>query len=229
MRILIVEDERGISEVIRAYVEKEGYEAKVADDGEKAVELFGSFNPDLVILDLMLPLLPGEEVCRKIRETSGIPIIMLTAKGGEDDVIKGLDVGADDYVIKPFSPRVLMARVRAHLRSTSAASSRAVLKVDDLNVDEVSREISRDGVVLPTTRNEFLVFLALASNPEKTFSRDELILTAFGSDYDGFDRTIDTYIKNLRRKLGDEKHTDGYIRTVHGFGYRISVAVQKAN
>jgi DNA-binding response OmpR family regulator len=230
MRILIVEDEKSISEVVSAYLKKEGYETDLALDGLQALELFNECRKkntpyDLIILDLMLPRLSGEDVCKQIRVNSNVPIIMLTAKGSESDVIAGLDAGADDYVIKPFSPRVLVARVRAHLRGSSGSEisedSSLILRIGDLDIDLTALEIRRGEKTINVTRNEFLVFSTLASKPEKTFSRDELISKAFGDDYDGFDRTIDTYIKNLRRKLGDE-HNTGYIRTVHGFGYRIA-------
>ncbi|MCL1940536.1 MAG: response regulator transcription factor [Synergistaceae bacterium] len=231
MRILIVEDEKAISDVISAYLKKEGYETDAAPDGLRALELFNEGRNknaphDLIILDLMLPRLPGEEVCKQIRASSNVPIIMLTAKGSESDVIAGLDAGADDYVIKPFSPRVLVARVRAHLRGSSgyenAGDNSIVIKIGDLDIDLTAREIRRGEKAINVTRNEFLVFSTLASKPEKTFSRDELISKAFGDDYDGFDRTIDTYVKNLRRKLGDDNNNSGYIRTVHGFGYRVA-------
>jgi DNA-binding response OmpR family regulator len=230
MRILIVEDEKSISEVVAAYLKKEGYETDLASDGLQAIELFSESKKkstpyDLIILDLMLPRVSGEEVCKQIRLSSNVPIIMLTAKGSESDVIAGLDAGADDYVIKPFSPRVLVARVRAHLRgslgSEFSADSSSVIRIGDIDIDFTAREIRRGEKTINITRNEFLVFSTLASKPEKTFTRDELISKAFGDDYDGFDRTIDTYVKNLRRKLGGDNN-NGYIRTVHGFGYRIS-------
>ena len=228
MRILIVEDENTISEVVSAYLKKEGYETDLASDGLQAVELFNERRKknspyDLIILDLMLPRISGEEVCKQIRLNSNVPIIMLTAKGSESDVIAGLDAGADDYVIKPFSPRVLVARVRAHLRGSShePLENSIVIRIGELDIDLTAREIRKEGKIINATRNEFLVFSTLASKPEKTFSRDELISKAFGDDYDGFDRTIDTYVKNLRRKLGGDNN-NGYIRTVHGFGYRIS-------
>ncbi|MCL1875698.1 MAG: response regulator transcription factor [Synergistaceae bacterium] len=231
MRILIVEDERSISEVVKAYLKKEGYEADTADDGLRAMELFNESRKknapyDLIILDLMLPRLSGYEVCKQVRTNSSVPIIMLTAKGTESDVIAGLDAGADDYVIKPFSPRVLVARVRAHLRSSTGAEhaneNSTVIKIGNVDIDITAREIRRDGKSVNVTRNEFLVISTLASKPDKTFSRDELISKAFGDDYEGFDRTIDTYVKNLRRKLGGDNSND-YIRTVHGFGYRIGM------
>lgn len=227
MFILIIEDEKAISDVVAAYLEKEGYKTEVARDGERAVEMFEDAREDgkphdLIILDLMLPRVSGEDVCRAVRKVSQVPIIMLTARGSEADVIAGLDLGADDYVVKPFSPRVLMARVRANLReSASPKEIGAALRVGDLEIDMSAFEIRRGGEVLGVTRNEFLVFSTLASKPEKTFSRDDLISAAFGEDYEGFDRTIDTYIKNLRRKLCNNAHPHGYIRTIHGFGYRV--------
>jgi len=228
-----VEDEKSISDVVLAYLKKDGYEADTASNGLQALELFNECRKknapyDLIILDLMLPRLSGEEVCKQIRLNSNVPIIMLTAKGSESDVIAGLDAGADDYVVKPFSPRVLLARVRAHLRGISgnegSEDSSSIIRIGDLDIDLTAREIRRGEKAISVTRNEFLVFLTLASKPDKTFTRDELISKAFGDDYDGFDRTIDTYVKNLRRKLGDDSNTNntGYIRTVHGFGYRIA-------
>jgi DNA-binding response OmpR family regulator len=229
MRILIVEDEKSISEVVSAYLKKEGYETDSAEDGLRAVELYNESRKknapyDLIILDLMLPRLSGFEVCRHIRQNSNVPIIMLTAKGSESDVIAGLDEGADDYVIKPFSPRVLVARVRAHLRSNMGSENSGAISVivrtGDIEIDITAREVRKGGKIVNVTRNEFLVLSTLAAKPDKTFSRDELIAKAFGDDYEGFDRTIDTYVKNLRRKLGGDSSND-YIRTVHGFGYRI--------
>jgi DNA-binding response OmpR family regulator len=228
MRILIVEDEKTITDVVSAYLKKEGYETDSAPDGLRALELFSESKQkntvyDLIILDLMLPHLSGEEVCRQIRLSSNVPIIMLTAKGSESDVIAGLDAGADDYVIKPFSPRVLVARVRAHLRGSlneASGENSVVIRFGDISINITAREVRKCGKVVSVTRNEFLVLSTLASKPEKTFSRDELISKAFGDDYDGFDRTIDTYVKNLRRKLGGDNN-NGCIRTVHGFGYRI--------
>jgi len=228
MRILIVEDEKPISDVVSAYLRKEGYETDSAEDGLRALELFNESRKkhtphDLIILDLMLPRLSGYEVCKQVRMSSNVPIIMLTAKGSESDVIAGLDEGADDYVIKPFSPRVLVARVRAHLRGNTViepeGENSLVIRSGDIEIDMTAREIRKDGKTVNVTRNEFLVLATLAAKPDKTFSRDELIAKAFGDDYEGFDRTIDTYVKNLRRKLGGDNND--YIRTVHGFGYRI--------
>lgn len=229
MRLLIVEDEPAIAEVVAAYAAREGYETLWAADGEAAMSHWKSEGADLVVLDLMLPKLSGLEVCRRIRARSSVPIVMLTARGSEDDVVAGLDAGADDYVGKPFSPRVLMARIRAHLRpareSREAAGSGGLVRVGGrIEVDPQRVEIRKDGSAVPVTRSEFLVFSTLASRPVRTWSRDDIIRVALGDDYEGFDRTVDTYVKNLRRKLAEPGHENGWIRTVYGFGYRIDDA-----
>lgn len=229
MRLLIVEDEPAIAEVVAAYAAREGYETLWAADGEAAMSHWKSEGADLVVLDLMLPKLSGLEVCRRIRARSSVPIVMLTARGSEDDVVAGLDAGADDYVGKPFSPRVLMARIRAHLRpareSREAAGSGRLVRVGGrIEVDPQRVEIRKDGSAVPVTRSEFLVFSTLASRPVRTWSRDDIIRVALGDDYEGFDRTVDTYVKNLRRKLAEPGHENGWIRTVYGFGYRIDDA-----
>lgn len=227
MRLLIVEDEPAIAEVVAAYAAREGYETRWAADGEAAMSHWESEGADLVVLDLMLPKLSGVEVCRRIRERSSVPIVMLTAKGSEDDVVAGLDAGADDYVSKPFSPRVLMARVRAHLRPLreakggSGGNGASLWIGGRIEIDPERVEVRKDGAAVPVTRSEFLVLSTLASRPVRTWSRDDIIRVALGDDYEGFDRTVDTYVKNLRRKLAEPGHENGWIRTVYGFGYRI--------
>lgn len=222
MKILIVEDEASIAEVVSAYAKREGYDTVTATDGVSALEIFGREDISLVILDLMLPKLSGEEVCRRIREQSQVPIIMLTAKTGESDVVYGLDTGANDYVAKPFSPRVLMARIRAHLRpSASRDNIKAGFCANGrIEIDPERVEIRKDGKPIPVTKSEFFIFSTLASKPIRTWSRDEIIRSALGEDYDGFDRTIDTYVKNLRKKLAEPGHENGWIKTIYGFGYR---------
>ena len=182
------------------------------------------------MLDLMLPKLSGVDVCKIIRaENSQVPIIMLTAKSSDADVVNGLDSGANDYMSKPFSMRVLLARIRAQLRQGDLNSGESNLNNNNIikcaggriEVDKSRIEIRKDGVPVQVTKSEFLVFAALASQPIKTWSRDEIIQAALGDDYDGFDRTIDAYIKNLRRKLAEPDHKNGWINTVHGFGYRL--------
>ncbi len=229
MRILIVEDEKLISDAIAAYVAREKYEAVCAYDGEQALEIWDaeSGNFDLIVLDLMLPKISGQEICRRIREkNSSVPIIMLTARSGESDVVEGLDAGANDYVTKPFSPRVLMARIRAQLRLQNSGNVRknftSTICCDGrVEIDSERVEIRKDGVPVQVTKSEFLIFSTLASRPIRTWSREEIIRSALGDDYEGFDRTVDTYIKNLRKKLAEAGHENGWISTVHGFGYRL--------
>lgn len=222
MKILIVEDESSIAEVVSAYAKREGYDTVTASDGLSALEIFERDEISLVVLDLMLPKLSGEEVCRRIREKSQVPIIMLTAKTGESDVVYGLDSGANDYVAKPFSPRVLMARIRAQLRPAASRDNIASGFFADgrIEIDPERVEIRKDGKSIPVTKSEFLIFSTLASKPIRTWSRDEIIRSALGDDYDGFDRTIDTYVKNLRKKLAEPGHENGWIKTIYGFGYR---------
>ncbi len=224
-KILIVEDEKAIAEVEKAYVLREGYEADIASDGAEALRMFNEGNYDLVLLDLMLPGIKGERVCEEIRAVSSAPIIMITAKSGEDDVIAGLDAGADDYIIKPFSPRVLMARIRANLRNAggTGTGSAGTIKIgEDIVIYNDKLTVTKKGSLIPLTKNEFMIFSKMASRPEKTWTRDELINHALGYEYEGFERSIDSYIKNIRKKLADPEHENGYIKTVHGFGYRIS-------
>lgn len=226
MRILIVEDEKAIAEVEKAYMLRDGYYADIAADGLQALEMFRCGSYDLILLDLMLPGLPGEDVCREIRKVSEVPILMVTARSGEDDVIAGLDAGADDYIIKPFSPRVLMARIRANLRKTEnpeSGENQVIMIGEDISIDVHNFCVKKRGDEIPLTRNEFMILSKMAARPDKTWSRDELITYALGYEYDGFERSIDSYIKNIRKKLSDQDHENGYIRTVHGFGYRIAV------
>ena len=229
-KILIVEDEPSISEAVEAYIKRAGYDTLTAFDGQEALKLWQEQQPDLIVLDLMLPKLSGVDVCKIIRaENSQVPIIMLTAKSSDADVVNGLDSGANDYVSKPFSMRVLLARIRAQLRQGDLNSGENNLNNNNvikcaggrIEVDKSRIEIRKDGVPVQVTKSEFLVFAALASQPIKTWSRDEIIQAALGDDYDGFDRTIDAYIKNLRRKLAEPDHKNGWINTVHGFGYRL--------
>ena len=222
MNLLIVEDEASIAEVITAYAKRAGYETFYASDGLAALGIFEHEDINLVILDLMLPKLNGEEVCRRIREKSSVPIIMLTAKSSESDVVAGLDLGANDYVAKPFSPRVHMARIRAQLRPRETRDNVAsgLCAGGRIEIDPERVELRKDGVPVPVTKSEFLIFSTLASRPVRTWSREEIIRSALGDDYEGFDRTIDTYVKNLRKKLAEPGHENGWIKTIHGFGYR---------
>ncbi len=225
MRILIVEDERAIAEVEKAYIEHDGFTADIASDGIEGLGKFKERQYDLVILDLMLPGMPGVDVCREIRKTSSAPIIMVTAKSEEDDIVAGLDAGADDYVVKPFSPKILMARIRANLRKNGATegSGNELIRVGSaLVIDPQNVTVKKNGEEVSLTRNEFMILSKMAARPDKTWSRDDLITYALGYEYDGFERSIDSYIKNIRKKLSDPEHENGFIRTVHGFGYKIS-------
>ncbi len=223
MKILIVEDERAIAEVEKAYMEKDGYSADIAADGLLGLEMFADGEYDLVILDLMLPGMSGVDVCKTIRAKSQVPIIMVTARSGEDDVVQGLDAGASDYVVKPFSPKVLMARVRANTRKDGAQQGAQLIQVGgSITIDTGNFTVSKNGAEIPFTRNEFMIFSKMAAKPEKIWSRDDIITQALGYEYDGFERSIDSYIKNIRKKLADSEHENGYIKTVHGFGYKVS-------
>lgn len=223
-KILIVDDEPKIVEAIEAYLEKSGYEAIPAFDGEMALSLLQKVKPDLVILDLMLPRISGEEVCKAIRRNARIPIIMLTAKIDEDDKINGLDIGADDYITKPFSPRELMARINSLLRRVDEGTlplfHAMSWNCNDLEVDLNSYTVKKAGVPVNLTPNEFKLLCAMIKYPQKTFTREELIEIAFGIDFDGFERTIDSHIKNLRSKIEDDTANPIYIVTVRGIGYK---------
>lgn len=223
-KILVVDDEAKIAEVIKSYLEKSGYEVYTAFNGEQALALFAEIHPSLVVLDLMLPDLSGEDICRRLRKKSRVPIIMLTAKMEEQDILNGLDIGADDYVTKPFSPRQLVARVAALLRRTeedAAPLARVMSFFDgDLEIDIQSYEVKKDGAIVNLTPNEFKMLTTLLKYPQKVFTREELIRTVIGEDFEGYDRIIDTHIKNLRQKLETDTRNPRYILTVHGVGYR---------
>lgn len=221
-KILIVDDEQKIVEVVKSYLEHSGYQVYTANNGRQAMVLYKELNPDLIVLDLMLPDITGEEICRNIRRESGIPIIMLTAKVEEEDILKGLDMGADDYVLKPFSPRQLVARVAAVLRrSSDKMMVQNVIQLGDIVIDNLKHEVRKKEKAINLTPNEYKILLAMIRSPNKTFTRDELISTALGEDFEGFDRTIDTHIKNLRQKIEDDPKLPKYLQTVHGVGYRL--------
>lgn len=222
--ILIVDDEVKIVEAVSAYLENSGYKTITAYDGEKALCLFQSRNPDLIILDLMLPKLSGEEVCKAIRRSSRVPIIMLTAKIEEDEKINGLNIGADDYVVKPFSPRELVARVNSLFRRYDTGSMPLFNTMswnnNDLEVDLNSHTVKKSGTEVSLTPNEFKLLCTLMKYPKKTFTREELIEIALGVEYDGFERNIDSHIKNLRSKIEDDTANPVYVLTVRGIGYK---------
>ncbi len=222
--ILVVDDEPKIVEVVEAYLKKEGFDVLTAKDGEKALKLFKNELIHLVVLDLMLPKISGEEVCNRIRATSDVPIIMLTAKSEEDDKIEGLAIGADDYLTKPFSARELVGRVKALIRrsyrDSSPLADYLIFNNGDLEIDINKMKVKKSGQYVNLTTNEFKILLALLTNPGQVFSREQLVERAFGLDYEGFDRTIDSHIKNIRQKIEDNHKEPKYIITVYGMGYK---------
>ena len=225
-RVLVVDDEPKITEVVGSYLSQAGFSPVSASSGAQALEMFQKERPCLVILDLMLPDVSGEVVCRRLRARSRVPIIMLTAKAQDADAVRGLGLGADDYVTKPFSPRQLMARVEAVLRRASAEPSplARVMSFDgeDLLIDVEGMQVRKRGRPVGLTPSEFRLLRLLASNPGRVFSRDELIAHGLGQDFDGFDRTVDAHMKNLRQKIESDPRRPRYIVTVHGLGYRFA-------
>jgi len=223
-KILIVDDEPKIAEVVKSYLENSGYRVCIAYNGREALDKFERENPALVILDLMLPDITGEEICMTLRKKSGVPIIMLTAKVEEENILKGLNIGADDYVTKPFSPRQLVARVEAVLRRSDYVLTppAGILSFNngELVIDTLKYEVRKHGRAVSLTPSEYRILAAMVKYPEKTFTREELIRSAFGEDYDCYDRTIDTHIKNIRQKIETHPKNPKYILTVHGIGYR---------
>ena len=231
-RILLVEDEKAIRDAVTAYLERENYWVTAVGDGQEALEEFSKHHFDLVILDLMLPRVPGERVCRAIRDTSDVPIIMLTAKGEVEDRIIGLELGADDYLIKPFSPRELVARVRALLRRArvEAEPQLEVLDFGDLIIDISGHKVTVEGREVDLTASEFKLLTTLARYPGRVYTRMELVEKVLGYDFEGYERTIDSHVKNLRAKLGDDPRNPRWLYTVHGVGYRFEApAAPEAN
>lgn len=228
-RILVVDDDPKTIAAIRLYLEHAGYDVAAASDGRQALARARAAPPDLIVLDLMLPHVDGLTVCRTLRAESDVPIIMLTARTTEEDRLEGLDLGADDYVPKPFSPRELVARVRAVLRRapsvTDVAGSDAKgppIRAGRLTIDPTRREVRVGARSVEVTPREFRLLLALARSPGRAFTREELVERAFGPDYDALDRTIDAHVMNLRRKIEPNPAEPTYIQTVFGVGYRFT-------
>jgi DNA-binding response OmpR family regulator len=225
--ILVVDDEPKILDVVKSYLEKAGYQAFCAMNGREALGLFAQLSPSLVVLDLMLPDISGEDVCREIRKSANTPIIMLTAKIGDADIIGGLGLGADDYLTKPFSPGQLVARVEAVLRRARDADAPPGEALSFSNgalvIDSRRREVLKNGEPVPLTPNEFDILYTMARHPLRAYTREALIEHALGDDFDGYDRVIDTHIKNLRQKLEKQPRSPEYILTVHGIGYKFGV------
>jgi DNA-binding response OmpR family regulator len=220
--VLAVDDEPKILEMLKSYLEMNGCAALCAKNGREGLALFEEQEVSLILLDLMLPDMSGEEFCEKIRRVSDIPIIMITAKAGEESIIHGLGIGADDYVCKPFSPRQLMARVQAALRRGGGREAGGgLLSCGDLLVDTAKRRVSRRGEALALTRDEYKILVLLLSRRTKIFTRDEILGAVKGEGFEGFDRSVDSHIKRLRSKIGDDPRAPRYILTVYGMGYRI--------
>lgn len=222
--ILVVDDERMIREAVSSYLEKQGYCVFTAETGQEAIQIFDRETISFVILDLMLPDMPGEEICAIIRRQSRVPIIMLTAKTMEGDMIGGLNLGADDYITKPFSLKNLYARMQTILRRCSddfrPLAARSSWNQGDLVIDYDRKEVHKRGSAIAVTPIEWKILSAFIKYPQKVFTRDDLIMAAFDQDFDGYDRVIDTHIKNLRRKIEDDPKKPIYICTVHGVGYK---------
>jgi len=220
-KILVVEDESKIAEIVKAYLKKENFIVTVAETGQKAISrLKDGF--DLVILDLMLPDMDGEDICAMVRKDSDVPIIMLTAKSEEDERIRGLGMGADDYVVKPFSPRELVARVKALLRRAGGTAEVAGFNNSDLMIDSLRFEVTKKGTQLVLTPTEFKLLQCLAGHPGQVFTRLQLVNVILGYDFEGYDRTIDAHIKNIRHKIEDDQRAPAYIKTVYGVGYKFT-------
>lgn len=224
IKILIVEDEDKILAVVKSFLESKGFTVLTAQDGKTAIEVFERENISLILLDLMLPELPGEEVCQIIRRRSKVPIIMLTAKSEESDLLKGLGIGADDYITKPFSLKALYARIEAVLRRSAddlpVLNGMRSFRDGELVIDYDYRIITKNSIEVRLTPNEYKILTTLAKHPNKVFTREELISSALGDEFEGYDRAIDSHIKNLRQKIESDPKEPKYIKTIHGVGYK---------
>jgi DNA-binding response OmpR family regulator len=228
LRVLVVDDEVAIRDIVRRYLEADGFDVAEATNGQDALTRFTAVEPDLVVLDLMMPGMDGLEVLRRLRATSDVYVILLTAKADEVDKLVGLSVGADDYLTKPFSPRELAARVRAVLRrrrdAARGGADGEVLDFDDLVIDTARREVRRSGQDVDLTALEFDLLAALAKSPGRVFSRRQLLERVWGWDYVGDERVVDVHVRNLRRALGDDAADPSVIGTVRGVGYKFVAA-----
>ncbi len=226
-RVLVVDDEPSVQEIARAYLEREGFIVDSAADGASALALIERKPPELIVLDLMLPDVSGEQIAAHVRARSDVPIIMLTAKVSEDQRVAGFELGADDYLVKPFSPRELVARAKAILRRAGAGEAplSALMTFDDgrLRIDSARHEVVIDGEDVSLTPTEFKLLATLAGYPGRVYSRFELINRVQGTDFEGYERTIDAHVKNLRRKIEVDPAHPRYVVTVHGVGYRLGV------
>ena len=225
--ILVIEDDPGIARVVGLYLERDGHSVTAVADGLAGLQTARDSRPDLIVLDIMLPRLDGMAVCRALRAESDVPIIMATARVAEEDRLAGLDLGADDYILKPFSPRELAARVRAVLRRAARsvdAPPSSIVAYGGMSIDLANRTVVVGEHKPSLTRTEFRLLAMLAAAPGRPFTRDQIIEGVFGYDFDGFDRTVDVHVANLRRKIEPDVRKPAYVQTVHGIGYRFGDA-----
>jgi len=224
--VLVVEDDRTTSDLIDMYLKRDGYKVIVAYDGIEGLRMARDANPNLIVLDLSLPGMDGREVCRAIRRESDIPIVMVTARVEEEDRLIGLDLGADDYVTKPFSPRELTARIRAVLRRSNRSSSEESeadeLKWSDIWVDQGKHSVRVRSNHIELTPTEFNILVLLMQRPGRVFTRGQVIDQVFGYDFEGFDRSVDAHMSNLRRKVEEGVASGTYIKTIYGVGYKLA-------
>ncbi len=222
-KILVVEDEKKLVKILQGYLEQAGYSVVTAYDGQQAMTAFRHEKPALVLLDLNLPLMDGLDVCRAIRKNSSVPVIMLTARSEEADRLIGLELGADDYIVKPFSPREVVARVRAVLRRTEGEGQHGeTLAAGDVTVDLMKHTVTASGQAVELTPTEFDLLAIMMQNPGRAFTRLQLLDGVQGEAYDGYERTIDAHVKNLRQKIERDPKNPHYILTVFGVGYKFS-------
>ncbi len=224
--VLVVDDEPRIASVVKDYLVQAGYDVLLAADGGTALTVLASHAPDLVVLDLGLPDLDGLDVIRKIRETSGVPIVILTARSDETDKVVGLELGGDDYVVKPFGPKELVARIRALLRriDTEANGNQTEVRIGEVVIDPRKMTVERDGQEVEFTATEFRIVEVLTGQPGRVFTRGQLLDAVHGVSFESYERAIDAHIKNIRRKLEPEAGTPRYVLTVHGVGYKFADA-----
>lgn len=223
-KVLVVDDELKIIEVVKSFLESKGFTVYCAEKGKEALDIFDRENISIIILDLMLPDMTGEEICMIIRKKSRVPIIMLTAKVEESDMLKGLNIGADDYITKPFSLKALQARIEAVLRRSSTdlipLYNKTSFNNEDLEVDFESHIIKKNQIEVNLTPNEFKILAALIKFPGKVFTREDLINVALGDEFEGYDRAVDSHIKNIRQKIENDPKNPIYILTIYGIGYK---------
>ncbi len=227
-KVLIVDDNSSIVVILSDYIKKESMLVQSASDGEEALRLFDQWQPDIILLDVMMPKMDGFTVCKEIRKKSMIPIIMITARSEDFDKIMGLDIGADDYIVKPFSPKEIIARINAIFRRVDGTSgSKKSIRIHSLIIDESSFHVSIDETVINLTKKEFDVLVTLASHPNQVFTREHLLQKCWGYDYVGDDRTVDAHMKRLRAKCDNVKHPEWQITTIWGVGYKLEVLHEK--